>query len=334
MEASPPPPNNETALRRQIRNLATILLTVVLTAGLIAPAAARTVAPSLEAELMALTNAERSNRGLPELRPSLQMARIAREWSNTMATEQKLYHRPNLGQAADGNWQRLGENVGVGPNIPRIHQAFMDSPGHKANVLGDYSHVGIGVIEHEGRLWLTLNFLKGSGDFPVYRDVATATHRTSIEGLFRRATTAGCQEARYCPNGSVTRGQMATFLAKDLGLAPRTPEGFDDVSSRNVHVGSIGAVTAAGFATGCGSRSFCPDRAITRAEMAEWIAAAMRLSPVTPRFDDVPASMPAAGAIGALQKAGVVGGCTATSYCPNATVNRGQMATFLTKAWS
>ncbi|MEX0834740.1 MAG: S-layer homology domain-containing protein, partial [Nitriliruptor sp.] len=333
---SPPPPHRTTspAMRHQIRTLAAILLTVVMTAGLVAPAAAGTVAPSLETELMALTNAERTNRGLPELRGSLQMARIAREWSNTMATEQNLYHRPNLGQAVDGNWQRIGENVGVGPNIPRIHQAFMDSPGHKANVLGDYTHVGVGVVEHDGRLWLTLNFLKGSGDFPVYRDVATTTHRTSIEGLFRRATTAGCQEARYCPNGSVTRAQMATFLAKDLGLAPRTPEGYDDVSSRNVHYGNVGAVTAAGIATGCGSRAFCPDRPITRAEMAEWVAAAMRLSPVTPNFDDVAPSMSAAGAIGALQKAGVVGGCTATSYCPNASVNRGQMATFLTKAWS
>ncbi|MGH2703523.1 MAG: CAP domain-containing protein [Actinomycetota bacterium] len=43
-----------------------------------------------------------------------------------------------------GNWQALGENVGVGGDVEALHRAFMDSPGHRTNFLGDYERVGIG----------------------------------------------------------------------------------------------------------------------------------------------------------------------------------------------
>jgi hypothetical protein len=39
-----------------------------------------------------------------------------------------------------------------------------------------------------------------------------------IEALFHDGITAGCGSGDYCPNNPVTRGQMAVFLAKALGL--------------------------------------------------------------------------------------------------------------------
>ncbi|HYX45756.1 MAG TPA: S-layer homology domain-containing protein [Sphingomicrobium sp.] len=39
-----------------------------------------------------------------------------------------------------------------------------------------------------------------------------------VEALYRSGITAGCGGGNYCPNSPVTRGQMAVFLAKALGL--------------------------------------------------------------------------------------------------------------------
>ena len=58
----------------------------------------------------------------------------------------------------------------------------------------------------------------GSG----FGDIAGNTHEASINILAAERVTAGCSTSplRYCPNQSVTRGQMATFLARALNLIP------------------------------------------------------------------------------------------------------------------
>ncbi|WP_052664314.1 S-layer homology domain-containing protein [Nitriliruptor alkaliphilus] len=320
--------------RHPSRILVVALLTVALAVGMVGPAAARTLEPGLETQLVNLTNQARAAHGLRGLPVELQLTRVARDWSNTMASRQELSHRPRLSSVIDGNWQRIGENVGVGPSVERIQQAFMDSPGHRANVLGDYDRIGVGIYEQDGRLWITVNFLKGSGDFPVFQDVRTNTHRTNVEGLFARGTTLGCSFDRYCPSAGVTRGQMATFLARELGLSPKNG-GFRDVPSSHPHAGAIGALAAAGITTGCGSNKFCPEDRVNRAQMATFLRRAKGLPETAPSgLSDVPSSHTHAGSIGALQKAGITQGCTSTRYCPTDGVTRAQMATFLQRSFA
>jgi hypothetical protein len=54
--------------------------------------------------------------------------------------------------------------------------------------------------------------------------------------------------------------------------------------------------------------------------------------PVTPYFTDVPATQPFFKYIQKLRELGVTAGCTATTYCPDGMVTRGQMAAFLIRA--
>jgi hypothetical protein len=310
------------------------LLAVAMTIGMVGPAAARTLEPDLETQLISMTNSARRSAGLRALPVELQLTRVARDWSNTMASRSELSHRPNLGSTISGDWRRVGENVGVGPSLESIQKAFMASPGHRANVLGDYDRIGIGVYEQDGRLWITVNFLKGSGDFPVFRDVTSGTHRTHIEGLFARGTTLGCSFDRYCPSSGVTRGQMATFLARELNLSPRS-EGFRDVSSGNPHAGAIGALAASGITSGCGDGRFCPDDRVTRAQMATFLRRALDLPESAPTgVNDVPRGSTHAGSIGALQRAGITQGCSSTAFCPTAAVSRSQMAAFLQRGFA
>jgi hypothetical protein len=72
-----------------------------------------------------------------------------------------LHHNPDLAHVTSG-WHALAENVGVGPELGRLHDAFMDSPGHRKNILGNYNYVGVGVVRaSETKLWVTVIFMRG-----------------------------------------------------------------------------------------------------------------------------------------------------------------------------
>ena len=55
-----------------------------------------------------------------------------------------------------------------------------------------------------------------------FTDTAGNSHAAAIDALAGAGITAGCATvpARYCPDDPVTRGQMATFLARALNLVP------------------------------------------------------------------------------------------------------------------
>ena len=120
-----------------------------------------------EAEFLQLLNQKRGSSGFAPLARDAGLDGVARDWSGVMRDQARLHHRPNLAAEVDNRvtrtWTRLGENVGVGGAVDRLHQAFLNSPPHLANVLGDYNRVGVGVVvEPDGRIWVTFNFLKGT----------------------------------------------------------------------------------------------------------------------------------------------------------------------------
>jgi hypothetical protein len=53
----------------------------------------------------------------------------------------------------------------------------------------------------------------------TFGDVPTShTYFRAIEALSDSGITSGCGGGNFCPNQSVTRGEMAAFLARALGL--------------------------------------------------------------------------------------------------------------------
>jgi hypothetical protein len=100
----------------------------------------------------------------------------------------------------------------------------------------------------------------------------------------------------------------------------------------DVHEPNIEAVFDAGITKGCGPGLFCPYQAVTRAQMATFLARALKLTPLaTGPFTDL-ADSPHAGDINAIAAAGITTGCAAGRYCPADPVRRDEMATFLTRA--
>ena len=101
-----------------------------------------------------------------------------------------------------------------------------------------------------------------------------------IERLAELEVTTGClvDPLRFCPDRSVDRAEMATFLERAFDLEAADPAGFADTAG-NFHEANIDALAAARITAGCQSDPprFCPDRPVTRAEMATFLARALGL---------------------------------------------------------
>ena len=149
------------------RRILTTLLTTVLFVGALTPAAS---AGNPGADLLALINAERAAGGLGAVSTHSDLADDALTWSRHMMSQGSLAHNPSLA-AVTSNWEKLGENVGVGPNVASIHAAFMASASHRGNVLGDYDKVGIAVVQESStKMWVTVVFMKSFGAQPTAED--------------------------------------------------------------------------------------------------------------------------------------------------------------------
>lgn len=108
----------------------------------------------------------------------------------------------------------------------------------------------------------------------TFRDTSggSAVHAANVEAIARAGITNGCGGGSYCPGRSVTRAEMASFLSRSANLPIRSSATrFSDVSSSSSHAGAIEAIARAGITNGCGGDRFCPNRAVTREEMASFL---------------------------------------------------------------
>jgi len=168
---------------------------------------------------------------------------------------------------------------------------------------------------------------------PRFTDVPT-THQFAGEvlGLDELGITTGCTTTEFCPTGQVTRGEMAAFLVRALGLEPVAGANSFVDDDGSLFEADIEDLVAAGVTTGCSPTAFCPGRVVTRGEMAAFLVRGFNLSPaVGDSFVDDNGSFFEAD-IEALVAAGVTSGCSAASFCPRAPVTREQMAAFLVRA--
>ena len=156
------------------RFLVVVVLAATTIITLSGAAFADTTHAAEENSFVAKINAERAERSLGGLTVNLQLTGVARAWSDEMARAGRMWHNPQLAVQVDGDWTRLGENVGYSTSgaatptelVDRLHTAFMNSPGHRANVLGDFNQVGVGVRITGATMWVTVNFSKANTVVP------------------------------------------------------------------------------------------------------------------------------------------------------------------------
>ncbi|MCD4534568.1 CAP domain-containing protein [Nocardioides sp. cx-169] len=107
------------------------------------------------------TNEFRASQGKPALKAMAALDDVAQRWSARMARTGVFEHNPDYAGQYPSGWTRAGENIAYGYLLGEVVDAWIASPGHRENLLGDYTHLGIGVAwDAEGRPYYTQNFGK------------------------------------------------------------------------------------------------------------------------------------------------------------------------------
>ena len=170
------------------------------------------------------------------------------------------------------------------------------------------------------------------GEKTPFTDISSSPFKPDIEWVYLEGITSGCTATTYCPDGYVTREQMASFLARALHLSGAAPDAFTD-DETSIHEVNINLVAQAGIASGCSPSKFCPTGLVTREQMASFLARALHLSGAAPdAFTDDETSIHEVN-INLVAREGIATGCGNNKYCPAANVTRGQMAAFLHRAF-
>jgi hypothetical protein len=167
-----------------------------------------------EGEFLAKINATRASAGLGQLQVDGGLRSHARVHTQDMMDANEIFHSGSgeLGAAGGTGWDQIGENVGRGQSPTSLHNAFMESPGHKKNILGDYNYVGIGTGSKDGYLYVTVVFMKkGSTASPTTTEAPpspTTTEASSGETNPPATTTTtastGTTAAPSAPTTTVT----------------------------------------------------------------------------------------------------------------------------------
>ena len=95
-----------------------------------------------------------------------------------------------------------------------------------------------------------------------------------INALAAAGITKGCTATTFCPTADVTRGQMAAFLVRALGLPGTTTDYFTDDNGTTFE-SDINRLAAAGITGGCTATTFCPADNVTRGQMAAFLHRAL-----------------------------------------------------------
>jgi uncharacterized protein YkwD len=144
----------------------TALAVLVVSLGLaLSSAPAASALSNDEQSMFDLTNQSRSQNGLGPLQYDAALSSVARSWVSQMAGAGALSHNGSLASQISSSvtdeWTRIGENVGFGSTPNGLENAFMNSPGHRANILGDFNRVGIAAVrDGAGTLWVVVDFIK------------------------------------------------------------------------------------------------------------------------------------------------------------------------------
>lgn len=187
----------------------------------------------------------------------------------------------------------------------------------------------------------TLTPTPASGQYDAFSDSTDAgVHRPAVNELARLGIFEGteCDANRFCPRDPLKRWAMAVWLVRVLGERPTAGEGttFADVDDELWWSDYVEQLAERGVTSGCriDPPRYCPDRNVTRGQMATFLVSAFGLASAPPAgFTDTEDSVHADN-IDALAAAGITAGCQKEPlrYCPQQPVTRGQMATLLQRA--
>jgi hypothetical protein len=251
----------ESGMPRFFRTLAG---SIVLVAALAEPAAAAagqqparpgSYFPAEAQQLLALANQSRAAAGVGPLQWDPALAAAALEHCQRMAAAGPIAHQYSgeleltvRARSAGAHFSLIEENVAFGTYIAAIHQGWLKSPGHRANLLNpEVDAVGIAVVPGRGAFYVVADYARAVPVLSREQIEATVAKLISPSGLFIVPNPADARA--YCATGSQpssSRGFIrSAFLMvwedSDISTLPRDLAG--QVASGRYHSAVVGACT-------------------------------------------------------------------------------------------
>jgi uncharacterized protein YkwD len=148
------------ALAGTAASAAPIAETAAPPAAVLAAVAAPADLASARERILAETNAARAAEGLPALTADADLDGIAQACSETQAANGAMAHCDTYYTLYPAGWTAAAENVASGQTVDDVVDAWLASPGHRANILNPaLTHLGIGyAVGSDGRTYFTQDF--------------------------------------------------------------------------------------------------------------------------------------------------------------------------------
>lgn len=186
----------------RVRLLVTALLLAVL--GLVVTPAAPASA-SESGTIHSLVNQARASAGLAGLNRNGALDQVAANWANQLAASGVLAHNPSYSAQIPGGWTNAGENVAQGqPTGAAMHDAWMASSGHRQNILGGFTDVGIAFIVAGGTTWGVEVFAAYPGSGAAAPAPAPAPRAAAPSAAEQQAAQLAAQQAAEAAAAAAT----------------------------------------------------------------------------------------------------------------------------------
>ena len=150
--------------------------------------------------------------------------------------------------------------------------------------------------------------------------------------------TTGTSATTFSPNGNCTRAQAVTFLwrAKGSPAPTATTTAFTDIVPGSFYYDAVLWAVENGITNGTSATTFSPDATCTRGQIVTFLHRSLNqpAAGTNNPFTDVAADAFYANAVLWAVANNVTNGTSATTFSPDATCTRGQIVTFLYRAYS
>ncbi len=221
--------------------------------------AAGQVMPAQAEQLLALANQARAAAGAGQLKWDGALAAAARQHCLLMAAEGPIAHRyggePGLAERtgqAGARFSLIEENVAVGPTAAEIHDEWMHSPGHRANLLNPaVDRVGVAVVASRGELYAVADYSTSVAALTQAQVEARVAKLVRVSGVSILGDNATARTACTTNRGlsAVHGGPQPRFVMRwqDADLSQLPQALADRLASGKYRQASIGSCPAQGL---------------------------------------------------------------------------------------
>lgn len=178
-----------------MRKITVLLLTTLALLVVSQTARAQSHVPADESTDRSLINGTRTSKGLQPLALNAELHAMARAQAMRMADRGDIFHNPSLGGEATQKglkWNRIGENVGMGPTSEIIYAALLKSPHHYENIVHpSYDSVGVGVVKgDDDRFYLVQVFADLNPQVSAPKPIVKVPAAAPVQPAAQPATAA------------------------------------------------------------------------------------------------------------------------------------------------